>query len=172
MIQKNIVLIGFMGTGKTTVGKILSKKLKWTFVDTDYYIEKKTRVSIKRIFETYGEQYFRSLEKEAIDDIFSSTNLVISTGGGVILNYENVEKLKVNGKIYLLHGNFETIIYNLENSRKKRPLLLKDNWKNKARELIKKRKDLYNLSADYIISIDNKSLDDIVEEILSIHSNI
>ncbi|MBQ3420901.1 MAG: AAA family ATPase, partial [Romboutsia sp.] len=84
-----IILIGFMGVGKTTIGKIIAKKLKLNFVDMDNYIEKREGKSISKIFEAYGEQHFRKLESESLKDLIKSDNIVISTGGGIVTTKEN-----------------------------------------------------------------------------------
>ncbi|MTI48207.1 shikimate kinase [Sporosalibacterium faouarense] len=166
-MSKNVVLIGFMGTGKTTIGKIIAQKINYDFIDTDRYIEEKFNISIKGIFESYGEEYFRELEKRAIEEISSREFSVISTGGGVILNNDNIINLKEKGIIFLLNGSVETIVNNLSNSRNKRPLLSENNWTEKLVCLLEKRKNMYISSADYIIDINDKSLNMLAQEIIN-----
>ncbi|WP_427339182.1 shikimate kinase [Caloranaerobacter sp. DY30410] len=170
MKKNNIVLIGFMGTGKSYIGKHISKKLNMEFYDTDNIIERDFGCRISYIFEKYGENYFRRIESEVISKISKNENVVISTGGGIVLNKSNVEMLKKNGIIFLLDGSFNTIINNLYGNIDKRPLLKGADWKKKAMELFLKRKKLYYNSADYIIDIDNKNGDVIAEEIINIYN--
>lgn len=90
----NIVLIGLMGSGKTTVGKVLAQKLKVSFVDTDSIIEREAQKTINEIFEQYGEQLFRQLERKTVQKVASTLGKVISTGGGIVEKFENIEDLK------------------------------------------------------------------------------
>ncbi|WP_069649471.1 shikimate kinase [Caloranaerobacter ferrireducens] len=170
MKKKNIVLIGFMGTGKTYIGKHISKKLNMEFYDTDSIIERDCECRISYIFEKYGESYFRKIESKVISKISKKENIVISTGGGIVLNKSNIEILKEKGIIFLLDGNFNTIINNLYGNIEKRPLLKGTDWEKKAVELFLRRKELYYNSADYIINIDNKNRDVIAEEIINIYN--
>lgn len=167
MNDANIVLIGFMGTGKTTIGKIVSKRLDRRFIDTDRYIEEKYDMPIKDIFKYYGEDYFRELERRVVEDISSYKKAVISTGGGIILQDCNIDKLKEKGIIFLLEGSIDTIQSNLQNSRHERPLLNEVCWTSKVKVLLNERNDRYKASADVIINIDNKSPNEISEEVIS-----
>lgn len=165
--MKNIVLIGMTGVGKTTIGKCLSNVLDKEFVDTDDLIEKKMEMKIPNIFTQYGEEYFRSLESDVIDMIYKDHKLIISTGGGIVLNKDNINKLKENGMIVLLESSIETIINNIENSFGNRPLLNnEENMISNITALYEKRKILYFDSANIIINVDNKSIEDIVYEII------
>ena len=98
----NIVLCGFMGCGKTTVGKILSEKLSMKFVDVDELIEQEQGMTISEIFEKYGEIGFRKIENETIKKVSQWNNAIVSTGGGSVLNVDNVTALKSSGKIFFL----------------------------------------------------------------------
>ena len=120
--MKNIALIGFMGTGKTSVGKILGKRLGWTVVDVDLYIEEAEKRRISRIFQEEGEAYFRSLEKQAIGEICKRQDLVITTGGGAVIEPENLECLKRSSWVIGLFATPRTIFKRIRNSRH-RPLL-------------------------------------------------
>ena len=97
MPKDNIILIGFMGTGKTTVGKIIAEKMQWTFLDTDDLIETRTGMSIPAIFEKYGEQWFRDQESAVIEEVLKEKNQVISTGGGAVLREENRQMMLEGG---------------------------------------------------------------------------
>jgi len=164
--DKNIVLIGFMGTGKTTIGKIIAKELRIPFIDTDDYIEEKLNMNIKDIFKLKGENFFRKIEAEVVSEVSRKKRHVISTGGGVILNTQNVINLKEYGTIFLLNGEVKTIISNLQGSIKDRPLLENEDWRKRVSDLLNERRKKYIESADIIITIDNKSPKKIAEEII------
>ncbi|MBE3029720.1 shikimate kinase [Campylobacter sp. RM9344] len=163
--NNNIVLIGFMGVGKGTVARALSKNLKTMNLDCDDLIESSANMKIKDIFSTYGETYFRNLEKTLAKFLASSVrNAIISTGGGFI----HAKDIKKIGTTIYLKSSFDAIItrmQNSENSEKKfakRPLL-KD--PNKARELFNSRVEMYEKKADITINVENKTPKQIVKEI-------
>lgn len=121
-IKENIILIGFMGSAKTTVGKSLSRNLKMNFIDTDEVIEKNEGMNIHKLFEEKGESYFRNLEHELL--IHSNfQNTIISTGGGMPCFGENIKLLNAIGKTIYLYATPKELARRLENSRKERPLL-------------------------------------------------
>ena len=120
--MKNIVLVGFMGTGKSVVGKRLAVKLKRDFVELDELIEKKENMPIKDIFEKKGEPYFRQVEKEVVKEASQRKNIVISAGGGAIIDEENFKNLKNSGTIICLKASPETILRRTKDL-KTRPLL-------------------------------------------------
>ncbi|MDR0822278.1 MAG: shikimate kinase [Endomicrobium sp.] len=105
----NIVLTGFMGTGKSTIGKILAQKSAMSFCDIDAIIEKEKGMTIREIFEKFGEPIFRQIEAETIEKISKLDNIIISCGGGAVLNQKNIENLRRNGKIINLYAEPETI---------------------------------------------------------------
>lgn len=165
--MKNIVLIGMSGTGKTTIGEELSISLNMDFVDTDTLIENKTGISIEKIFSLYGEDYFRKLESEIVRAIYQKKNQVISTGGGIVLNKDNIIKLKKNGVLVLLHASIDTIVKNIEKSKTVRPLL--DSGEDtylRVKSMYRNRKDMYLTYADIIISVEDKPINKIIYEIL------
>jgi shikimate kinase len=162
--MKNIVLIGFMGSGKTVVAKKLSKILKRQIIDTDKIIEQKKKIKIKKIFKLYGENYFRELETKAVKFVSNKKNKIISTGGGVVIRPENVKNLKKNGVIVYLKNKFETSYKRLKN-KKDRPLFNIKNLK-KTRKLFNSRLKLYKNAADIIIETDNKKIDEVANEII------
>ena len=161
--MKNIVFIGFMGTGKSSIGKLLAERLSFSFIDTDILIEKKMKMSIPKIFKQYGETYFRSCEKEVVKEAAGRSNIVISTGGGVPMFEANMQALKENSIIICLRANVETIMYRTR-GRGHRPLL--DSQKEKIQELLDKRKPFYE-KADFFIDTDNLSPIQIVGEIMA-----
>lgn len=165
--MKNIVLIGMSGVGKTTIGNSLSNVLNKEFIDMDKVISKNAGISISKIFSLYGESYFRSLENELTKEICRKQDKIISTGGGIVLNTENMVRLKQNGLIVLLNGSIDTLTKNLLKSTQVRPLLNdKLNLSKDIESIYNRRKELYLSNADYIINVDNKSIDKIIYEIL------
>lgn len=146
----NIVLCGFMGSGKTVVGNELSKIMGRKFVDTDELIEQEQGVAIKAIFATRGEDYFRDLEFECCKKVSELKNCVVSTGGGALTFERNVEALKNNGKIVFLDAGFDVICDRIGNSNN-RPLFQD---REKARALYDERKSKYLHAADYVVDGD------------------
>ncbi len=164
----NIILIGFRGTGKTTVGKLLANRLKRDFVDTDVYIEKGIGKTIQEIFEKEGEKGFRNIEAEAIEKISKMENMVIAAGGGVVLKSENIKNLKNNGCLILLEATPEVIYNRLiqdEKTAQQRPSLTKKNPYEEIKHLIVQRQQFYEDAADYKIDTSNITCEEIVEEI-------
>lgn len=163
--KNGVALIGFMGTGKTTVGLELSKKLKRELINVDLYIEDETNMSIAEIFKRHGEGYFRKIESDAIEEIKREIGILIDCGGGVCLKFDNIENLRENNKIILLEASSENIFKRLENDTT-RPLLSKNMSIEYINKLLEERKKSYHLAADLIINTDYKTVEEIVEEIL------
>jgi len=162
-----LVLIGFMGVGKTSVGKKLAKKLNFKFIDTDYEIEKLENKTISQIFEDYEEKYFRSLETKVLKNSLKEKNIIISTGGGIITNKENYEILKNEKNVIFLDASVETIISHLYNEINKRPLLKNSkNLSDKIEELLSIRYEKYKEVSDILIKVDNKNIDEVISQIL------
>jgi shikimate kinase len=162
--MKNIVLLGFMGTGKTEVGKLLAKKLGLKFVDLDLLIEKDMGMSISDIFFNFGEDYFRELEKDLVRRISKEKSLVIATGGGVALNDENIENLRENGILITLKASVQDIFHRLKD-KTDRPLLHTPYPEKTIREMLEMRRHRYEL-ADFMVDTSNRSPEDITQEIL------
>lgn len=167
MIKPNIVLIGFMGCGKTTVGKLLAKKLGFTFIDSDTFIENKLNMKISQIFEKYGEKYFREYEHNIIIEIGKLNNHVVATGGGVIKDKKNIAELKKKGIVLYLNMPPERIYTNIKDDNS-RPLLQVDDKLSAIIELLNQRKPLYEMYADVIIDIKDDTVDNIVANIIEI----
>lgn len=159
----NIVLVGFMGTGKTAVGKLLAKKIQMKYICTDEVIEDKERRSINDIFKKNGEPYFRRVEKEVVKKVAQLDNFIIDAGGGVVLDEENVQNLKKNGKIICLTATPEVI---LERTKRyyHRPLLDVDEPKAKIEELLKFRAPHY-AKAHFSIDTTNLTIEQVAQEI-------
>lgn len=148
MGKRNIVLVGFMGTGKTTVGKLLAKDLSLPFIDTDFCIERNTAMTVSEIFENQGEKYFRELEKKLIKEISEGEGCVVAAGGGAVIFKENVENFQKNGLIVALTADIDTILARTS-SEKSRPLLLAS--MESVAKLYQERYPIYQGAADLII---------------------
>jgi shikimate kinase len=164
--MKTIVLIGMMGSGKSTIGKLLSDKLNVAFSDLDKLIEQKVQLSISQIFQTKGEKYFRELEKNVLRENFSANNQVISLGGGTFENSETQKFLLTNSIIIYLKTLPQTIFERIKND-KSRPLLCGNMTIENISEIMESR-DINYRKASFTISTDNKNSDEIVSEILGV----
>ena len=163
-----LYLIGFMGVGKTTIGKQIAAFNKVVFIDTDSQIEKETSKSIKEIFETDGEIAFRKLETDTIRSI--NRKAIIACGGGLPAHNNNIEYLKHKGTVIYLKASTETLIKRLEKNKNKRPLISKltnDKRLEFIRKILKEREETYK-QADYTIETDNKTVKEVLREINSL----
>ena len=165
--RDNIVLTGFMGSGKTTVGKLLSERYGYTFIDTDQYIEEKCGCTIAELFSKKGESYFRQLETDILKELNASlTHAVLSTGGGLPLREENAAELATLGTVIYLQITPEEVISRLSGDNT-RPLLSGDDPEQKVRDLLTYRTPLYERAADLTIPVTKLTPEYIVEEIIS-----
>jgi shikimate kinase len=164
--MRNIVLAGFMGTGKTAVGKELSRLLSMRLIDIDHEIEQAEAMPIKDIFLEKGESYFREIEAEIIQKHAAEKKLIIATGGGAVLREENLAALKKNGMIFCLTARPETILDRTSRSDD-RPLLQGDERMEQIRNLLSSRGPLYE-QAGIMIDTENKTPLQIAEEIIVI----
>ena len=155
--KENIVLVGMPGCGKSSIGKLLSKKLNREFIDTDTVITEKIGMPISDFFSLYGEEKFREIEEQTVFDVSKKTSVVIATGGGVPLRGKNVYELKKNGKIYFLDRNPDLIVPTAD-----RPLA---STKDAVMEKYKQRFPIYTACADKIIKADS-NCDEVAEELL------
>lgn len=165
MLNNNIVLCGFMGSGKTTVGKKLAALLNMKFVDLDIWIEQHEKLTVSEIFEKKGENYFRTLEAEAAKTLGEQSGLVIACGGGTVLKEENVLSLKKNGIIIYLSVTADVVKKRLE-SDTTRPLLSKDK-SNTIDSLLNSRKPIYEAAADFTVNA-GISKENTINDILNI----
>lgn len=163
---KHIILIGFMGAGKTTIGQTLARRLNRPLFDTDQLIEEQAGMSVSRIFEKYGEEEFRRLETETIRSmIFVEEDWVLSVGGGLPLREENRRLLKQAGTVVYLRVRSGTVLERLKGDTT-RPLLQGGDVKAKVEKLLSYRSPIYEEAAHVTVDVDGKPPDEIGEEIL------
>ena len=162
--MKNIILIGFMGSGKTSVGRQISSMTGFKLEDIDSRIVKDSKMEIKDIFAGHGEDYFRKLETKTAGKVFSMKNRVVSTGGGIVTRPENFELMKKGGTVVYLKNSFAVSVKRL-NGDKDRPLFDLDNLK-KTEMLFKKRLELYKKAADITVVTDNKTVLQAANEVI------
>ncbi len=163
-MKKLIVLIGMMGSGKTTVGSALSKKLGFDFVDIDNEIEKQEKMTVSAIFNEFGEQYFRRLEKEKTLFFANKTNMVLSLGGGGFEDEETQKLLKKNGIVFYLKATPQCLFERIKTSIH-RPLLRKNFSVDTIAFILKKRSANYE-KAKFIIDTCDKTPDEVCDKIL------
>ena len=163
--MKNIFLIGFMGCGKSTIARTLSKKLAIEQVEMDELIVKEQGMAITEIFEKYGEEHFRDIETDFIRRLQEKEGVVVSCGGGAVLREENRSMMKQSGVIVLLTAEPETIFARVKNSTK-RPILNGNMNVEYIKELMERRRACYEEAADIKIVTDGKSIQEICKEIL------
>ena len=163
--KDNIVLIGFMGSGKSTVGKALAERNSMNFIDTDEYIENKAGMSIADIFEKMGEDEFRKIETETLIELRDNlSNTVLATGGGMPLRHENAFLLKEIGRVFYLTAA-NRVIYDRVKEDTKRPLLQCDDPYSKICDLMKERRPLYEKACDAMIDTNSNDLEEVLTSI-------
>jgi len=161
----NIILIGFMGSGKTAVGQELARQLKLKYLDTDILIEKSGGKKISEIFAQKGEEHFRKLETEVVKALEDYDGFVVSTGGGIVLKEENVKMLKKAGPLVLLWAEPEAVIKRIGHQRH-RPLLAVDDPAAEAKKILGQRKPIYQKAADFTVDTSNLKIEEVVSEII------
>ncbi|MBY9004990.1 MAG: shikimate kinase [Candidatus Lokiarchaeota archaeon] len=169
MLKSSVALIGFMGTGKTTVGRLLVKKLEgeYQFIEMDQLIEEMAGKPIPEIFSQDGEEVFRDHEIKACQKVSTLKKVVISCGGGAVLNKKNVENLKKNSTIILLESTIETILERiLKDGVQLRPVIDKEDPIKEVKKLFYLRNPQYKSVTDIIIDTENKDESVIVDEII------
>ena len=164
--MKTIVLIGMMGSGKTTIGKLLGEKLTLRSIDIDVIIEQNEKRTISEIFQNEGEKYFRNIERETIEKNFTNKDLIISLGGGAFEDQLTQELLLKNSTVIYLKTSPNVILKRIKNNTN-RPLLKNQMTVEKIQSIILQRQKNYEL-ANITILTDNKNTDKIVEEILGV----
>lgn len=166
LFDYNVVLIGFMGAGKTTVSEYLSTMFAMDVVEMDQVIAEREGMSIPDIFATYGEEYFRNRETQLLKEMQLRKRAVISCGGGAALREENVVEMKKNGRVVLLTASPQTIYERVKDSTD-RPVLNGNNNVDFITDLMEKRREKYERAADIVIYTDNKTVLQICEELIA-----
>ena len=165
--KKKIVLVGMTGVGKTTIGRVLSKILRRTFVDIDFEVEKASGQKIHHIFEKYGEDEFRKIEKKTLYRFLKTEkNFVISTGAGILCDQDTINIIKKNSVCVFLDIKINNLVERLNNNFKLRPLLKNGNLKENLENMVKKRIQSYE-QAHIIIPVDGLSIPDIVRRVIN-----
>jgi len=166
MDKTNIILTGFMGTGKSTLGRLLAQKLGYRFVDTDQLIEEQIGQSISELFLQQGEEAFRKLEAKRVKGLATQSELVIATGGGLVLNPDNVAALSRTGRIFCLTATPEEILERISRQQHIRPLLQDPDPLDRIKELLEQRAPSYQKFPQ--ISTSKINVGQLLNKILSI----
>lgn len=166
MAGENIVLIGFMGSGKSSIGRLIAAKLRYSFVDTDQIVVKKSGTGISEIFRLHGEDYFRVQERLAIESLKTGMGQVIATGGGVVTRPENTALLRELGFVVWLTAS-EEVIFNRVSRNKKRPLLQTPNPRQTIADLLAQREPLYEAAAHWKIDTSTQSHEAIADALIA-----
>jgi shikimate kinase len=164
----NIVLIGYRGTGKSTVGKLLAARLGRELVSTDAEIIKRAKRTIPEIVTQEGWEYFRNLESDICRELASRDKLVIDTGGGAILRTQNVEALKKNGTVFWLTASVETIEKRIGGDDQRPSLTGAKSFVDEIQDVLRERTPNYQAAADHTIATDDRSIDQLVETLLAL----
>jgi len=167
--MSNIVLVGFMGTGKTSVGIKLAEMLNMTFVDTDDLIEQDSGMAIPDIFKNMGEEHFRDLESKVAESVSGQEKQVIATGGGIVKREKNIQNLRKKGVLFCLDARPEVILRRTSGYNH-RPLLQVDDPIGRIKDMLRERDQFY-AKADYRIDTSDLSIDQIAENIVRFYKN-
>ncbi len=168
-VPHNIILVGFMGTGKTVVGHALARNLKYSYIDTDDMIEEVAGKSIPRIFAEDGEAHFREIEKSVIRELADLDKHVVATGGGAVIFDDNIEEMKRAGVVICLDAHPD-VVYDRVKDDEYRPLLQVPNPRERIAELLDQRHEQY-IKADMVIDTSELGVEEVVERILQrLHS--
>jgi shikimate kinase len=163
-INDNIFFVGLMGAGKTTIGKLLAKKLKKTFYDTDHEIEKKLGVKVSVIFELEGEEGFRKRETQMIDELTNKKDIILATGGGAVLSEKNRRLLKERGKVIYLNAKPQHLAKRMAFD-KDRPLLQQGNMLDTLNNLYQERHPLYLGVSSFVVDTGQQKTQTIINKI-------
>ncbi len=165
MNRPNIILTGFMGSGKTTVGKLLARKLSYDFIDTDQMIEQRCGMTVLELFQTKGEKIFRAMEADISQELGARRGLVVSTGGKLMLDPDNAQALRAAGRVYCLVASPEETFKRVSlDTSAKRPLLDTVSPLDKIAELLRERQAGYNQYCQIVTT--GKSPEEVAENVL------
>jgi shikimate kinase len=164
----NIVLIGYRGTGKSTVGRLLAARLGRELVSTDAEIVKRAQRTIPEIVAQEGWEYFRDLESDICRELASRDHLVIDTGGGAILRPQNIEALEKNGTAFWLTASVETIVKRIGSDNQRPSLTGTKSFVDEIQDVLQERTPKYQAAADHIITTDDRSINQLVETLLTL----
>ncbi|WP_455244714.1 shikimate kinase [Petrachloros mirabilis] len=164
----NLVLIGYRGTGKSTVGKVLAKRLGRELVSTDKEIVKRAGRSIPEIVQEKGWEYFRDLESDVCRELAGRDNLVIDTGGGAILRQGNVEVLKRNGTLFWLTASVDTIASRIGGDTQRPSLTGEKSFIEEIEDVLRERTPKYQAAADHVLSTDGRSIQQLASTLLEL----
>ena len=165
-MRKNIIITGFMGTGKSVVAIELARKLEMEFIDMDQIIEESLGISISDIFARYGENYFREQENKLVKELSQKENIVIATGGGTLLSSDNARMLGQAGEIICLYADSQTI-YNRVKRKNDRPLLKGENVLSEIDHLLEERKKIY-ANIKWKIDTTNLNIQEVTDKIINL----
>lgn len=166
MTNMRLVLIGYRGTGKTSVAKILAERFSAKLISMDDLIVKKAGMSIPEIVEKHGWERFRDVESEVIKEISNDDDCVIDAGGGVVLKDENIKRLKKNGKIVLLKADVKTIAERIRDDTERPSLTGNKSSVEEIEGVLEERKDKYDKAADFVVDTSNLSIEQVAEKIV------
>jgi shikimate kinase len=164
----NIILLGYRGTGKSVISRLLARQLKCPLFSLDSMIEEAVGIPIPEIVSMWGWARFREIESKIVEQAADEAkDAIIDCGGGVVLNDRNIQKLKENGKAILLTAQFDTLLNRLNRDRNKRPSLKEGlSWEDEHRKVLAEREDRYNAAADLVCDTTDKRPDETVHEII------
>jgi shikimate kinase len=162
----NIVLIGYRGTGKSTVGRLLASRLGRQLVSTDAEIVKRAQRTVPEIIAQEGWEYFRDLESDICRELADRDQLVIDTGGGTILRTQNIESLKKNGTVFWLTASVETIAKRIGSDNQRPSLTGTKSFVDEIQDVLQERMPKYQTAADHVIATDHRSINQLVETVL------
>ena len=164
----NIVLIGYRGTGKSTVGRLLASRLGRQLVSTDAEIVKRAQRTVPEIIAQEGWEYFRDLESDICRELADRDQLVIDTGGGAILRTQNIESLKKNGTVFWLTASVETIANRIGSDNQRPSLTGTKSFVDEIQEVLQERVPKYQAAADHVIATDHRSINQLAETVLAL----
>ena len=161
----NIVLIGYRGTGKSSVARILAARTKWPVVSTDLEIIRKAGMPVPEIIRKRGWDYFRDVESEICKQVGKKDRTIIDTGGGAVLRKENVESLRQRGRMFWLTAEVTTVMKRIKNNSDRPSLTEKKSYVEEVEEVLNERLPLYKAAADHVIPTDDRTMEEVANEI-------